>query len=36
MQVLRAAEQFEQKYNRTLPFTYIFKGLSEYQLKNYV
>ena len=29
-------EQFEKDHNRTLPFTYFFKGINEFEKQNYV
>lgn len=34
--VVSLIDDFESKYDRTLPFTYLFKGVSDFQLTNYV
>lgn len=36
LKVVSLIEDFESKHDRTLPFTYLFKGVSDFQLHNYV
>ena len=36
LKALQIIEDIEEKHNRTLPFTYLFKGVYEFEVGNYV